>query len=335
MRGELYGVWSQGEDEPPESNTLHRLRSGAPHLTPLSLQRDEGQCRARETLQLSEARVSAQPTGRSLCRGQGRLAAFLDVSSPEVALALGGCGEWLARFWGLHTPSCLSHLLSGKGKLCSQVGSSWNPRFSPNDKLECSAAQPGSSQAATGARGRAVGPDARRGGHPVSLSLGRRHALSLPFLTLALHRVRFQTRKGPGSDGVGRPQASNERVLSKEENWPQFSKCWQSVWGRNQCFSPGREAWVLGPPEEGSQVWGGTSLAEKGLGAGRKKPGVGRPGHCWPGRTIAHVQLKPVLETNLHLIFLVGPFFFFRLLTEKILKSRKLKKKKKRKNPGT
>ena len=128
-----------------------------------------------------------------------------------------------------------------------------------------------------------------------------------------------------------RPQGSNKRVLSQEENWPQLSECWQSVWDGNHCFFPGHEAWVLGPPEEGYQVWEKPVWLRKGWGPSRKKPGLGRPGHCLPGWTIAHVQLKPVQETNLHFIFLVGPFFFFRLLTEKILKSRKLKKEKKKK----
>lgn len=81
-------------------------------------------------------------------------------------------------------------------------------------------------------------------------------------------------------------------------------------------------------------VWGETSTAEKGLGGPEGRSGERDcKGHCLPGWTIAHVQLKPVQETNLRFIFLVGPFFFFRLLTEKkkILKSRKLKKEKKKK----
>lgn len=103
------------------------------------------------------------------------------------------------------------------------------------------------------------------------------------------------------------------------------------MWDGNRRCYPGLEAWVLGPLEEGALGVGETSLAEKGPGA-QTGPGTGWQGHCLPGWTIAHVQLKPVQETNLHFLFSVGPFFFFfRLLTEKNFKKQKTKKRKKEK----
>ncbi|KAF6119589.1 hypothetical protein HJG60_010064 [Phyllostomus discolor] len=70
VREELYRVRSQGEDQPQKSNTLHRLRSGAPPVTPLSLQRDEGQCRPRENPTASQS-LNCSPACQSLCCRQG------------------------------------------------------------------------------------------------------------------------------------------------------------------------------------------------------------------------------------------------------------------------
>lgn len=103
-------------------------------------------------------------------------------------------------------------------------------------------------------------------------------------------------------------------MLSEEENWPQFSGFWQSVCGVATGASFQAGAWGLGRLKKAIWVQGEASTAEKGLGG--PKGGSGEGG-C-QGQLIAHAQLKPVQETNLRFIFLVGPFFFFfRLLTEK------------------
>lgn len=69
----------------------------------------------------------------------------------------------------------------------------------------------------------------------------------------------------------------------------------------SQAMRPG--AWV--PLKKANQVWG-----ERARGPGGKELCSGLQRRRFPGWTIAHVQLKPVQETNLHFILLVGPFFF-------------------------
>nr|KAF6369418.1 hypothetical protein mMyoMyo1_010756 [Myotis myotis] len=114
------------------------------------------------------------------------------------------------------------------------------------------------------------------------------------------------SRNGENSGAHQRQQTS--RRCPEQTAGPNL--LWPSVRDGNQCFSPGREARVLGPLEEGHWVWVNPAGLRKGWGPRGKKPGLGWQGHCLPGWMIAHVQLKPVQETNLHFIFLVGPFFF-------------------------